>query len=286
VVSFVSLLVLMSTHNNQKELTSCLTALVKSASKSEFVVSLANSGDTVSIPMELENQVVITKVSNDSFWAESMYQASSAIKFQNAFTHLLWLNDDVSLFPNSIDDLIDLMAEKDADIVVGQTCSLDGDITYGGFLRESLLKPLHLQPVIAIDEAVKAETFNGNVVLIRTQALTRMGAFLRGYKHYLADIAYGLHATSKGLEVIVAPGFSGTCKANDTVNLSLDKQTSRIRRLMILNAPQGLPIIQQLRFSLRYGRYLGILYFVSTYLRFLWTLLTYEKSQPEIKFDS
>jgi len=275
----VSLLVLMSTHNRQEELTSCLTALIESASKSEFVVSLANSGDSVSIPMELENQVIVTKVSNDSFWAEAMYQASSAVKSQPAFTHVLWLNEDVSLFPNSIDVMIDLMAEKDADIVVGQTCSLDGDITYGGFLRESILKPLHFQRVIALDEPVKAETFNGNVVLIGSQALTRMGAFLRGYKHCLADIAYGLHANSMELEVIVAPGFSGTCKANDTVNSSLDKQASRTRRLMILNTPQGLPFIQHLRFSLRYGRSLGILYFVSTYLRFLLTLLTYEKSQ-------
>lgn len=281
-----NLLILLSTHNRQEELTSCLTALVKAASKSEFVVSLANSGDTVSIPVELENQVRVTKVPNDSFWAEAMYQASTAIKSQTAFTHALWLNDDVVLFPNSIDAIIDLMAENDADIVVGQTCSLDGDTTYGGYVRESFLKPLHFQRVIALDDPVKAETFNGNVVLVGSQALTRMGPFLGGYKHFLADIAYGLHATSKGLEVIVAPGFSGTCEANNTVNLSLDKKSSRTRRLMILNTPQGLPVKQQLRFSLRYGRSLGILYFVSTYLRFLWTLLTYEKSQLEVNFDS
>ena len=173
----------------------------------------------------------------------------------------------------------------DADIIVGQTSSKEGELTYGGFVRKSAFMPLHFRRVITEDKAERADTFNGNIVLLGSKALIQIGPFLRGYKHYLADIAYGLSATRKGLRILVAPGFSGNCEVNATVNPSLDKKALRTRRLIALNTPQGLPVSQQLIFSLRYGRFLGIFYFISTYLRFLWTLFTYEKSQHEVNLD-
>lgn len=281
----VKLLVLMSTHNRQEELTSCLTALCKSISIANVVVSLSNSGKAVNIPGDLSIDVIVKKVPTNAFWAEAMFSASSLYERDSTFTHVLWLNDDVTLSPNSVDKLIRLMRSTGADIVVGQTSSKEGELTYGGFLRDSVLKPLHFRRVIARELPLKVDTFNGNIVLLGHKALTQIGPFLPGYKHYLADIAYGLNATRKGLRAIVAPGFFGVCRANDAVNPSLDKRVSRKERLVHLISPQGLPFTQHFRYSLSYGGALGIIYFASTYLRFLWALFTYEKSQPDVNLD-
>ena len=229
--------------------------------------------------------VIVRNVPEDTFWAEAMYCASAVYRKDHSFTHVLWLNEDVSLHPKSVDDLFILMNSYRADIVVGQTSSDDGEISYGGFLRDSRFKPLHFRRIIASYEPTNADTFNGNIVLLGPNALRRTGAFLRGYKHYLADIAYGLNASGKGLRVIVAPGFSGICQPNVSVNPSLDISFSRRERLKTLNKPKGIPVWQQLKFSLRYGGVIGILYFVFTYLRFLAILCIRQVPRPRMNIN-
>jgi GT2 family glycosyltransferase len=189
----------------------------------------------------------------------------------------MWLNEDVVLFPNSVSALLRTMEDNDADIVVGQTCSKDSEISYGGYKRRSSFLPLHFERILAVTEPMVADTFNGNIVLISPQAVKTLGSFLPGYKHTLADIAFGLEATGKGLKVLVAPGFSGICEPNTTVNSCMDVSSPRRSRIQALNKPHGIPIAQQWRFSIRYGGVLGVMYLFSTYLRFLLTLVKYKK---------
>jgi len=271
----------MSTHNRPVELFASLSYLCDSVPTGGFLVSLTNSGEQIEIPTDLGIEVSIKIVPQNYFWAEAMYSASLLFEGADEFTHVLWLNDDVTLFPNSINDLHDLMRSTGADIVVGQTSSEDGQVTYGGFVRHSALKPLHFRRIFAQDQPLSADTFNGNVVLLGVRALSRIGPFLPGYKHYLADIAYGLEATNQGLKILVAPGFSGACEPNLSVNPSLDTRVTRIKRLQMINEPQGIPFRQQWLFSLRYGGALGILYYFAAYLRFSLTLMFYKKTSPD-----
>jgi GT2 family glycosyltransferase len=143
-----------------------------------------------------------------------MELASKVFSSASRFTHVLWLNDDVELFPHAIDSLISLMKSSETDIVVGQTTSKSGMPSYGGFVKRSRFAPLHFDAVLAGEKPVKAETFNGNIVLLGRKALETLGPFLPGYKHYLADIAYGLEATRKGLNILVAPSSLGMCEPN------------------------------------------------------------------------
>jgi GT2 family glycosyltransferase len=248
----------------------------------EFFVSLSNSGEPVHIPSDLRDSVAITKTSSNSFWAQSMEMASKLWQPSSRFTHVLWLNDDVELFPDSISNLLALMSSEGADVVVGQTASSKGLFSYGGFVRRSKLKPLHFNAVFAQGEPMHVDTFNGNIILLGPNALKAIGPFVCGYKHYLADIAYGLEATSQGLRVLVAPGFSGKCEPNLKKNPAIDTNTTRNQRIRALNTPPGLPIRQQWRYSIRYGRFLGLVYFLTTYLRFMWNLAFYHKGSPKV----
>jgi GT2 family glycosyltransferase len=272
-----NVLVLIATHNRQESLERCLTALSASLSDCEFVVSVSNSGGAVSIPSTFGAAVTITKAPSNSFWAESMELASKNLSSASRFTHVLWLNDDVELFPDSVKNLISLMSSSEADVLVGQTVSSRGAPSYGGFVRRSKIKPLHFDSVLAGDEPIRADTFNGNIVLLGSKALENIGPFLKGYKHYLADIAYGLETTQKGLRVLVAPGALGVCEPNLKQNPALDRTVPRSERIRVLNTAPGLPIRQQWRFSIRYGGILGLVYFFATYARFFWNLAFYKK---------
>ena len=273
-----NMLVLMSTHNRQLHLASALYSLNEALPTKNFVVSLSNSGEHFEELKPLGFRIEVSKVSTASYWAEAMYTASSLFFRSNEFTHVLWLNEDVILFPNSILDLLSVMSISDADIVVGQTVSDNGQISYGGFLQHSVALPLHFRRILAKKFPLKVDTFNGNVVLLGPKALSAIGPFLSGYKHYLADIAYGLEATRMGLKVFVAPGFAGHCQPNLTINPSLDTGRTRRQRIHLLNQPQGIPYRPQIRFSLRYGGVLGIVYLVSTYARFAIKLISFQKT--------
>lgn len=275
-----NILVLIATHNRPNSLERCLSALGASMSGHEFVVSLSNSGGAVAIPSDFGAALTINKVSSNSYWAESMELASKLFRSDSRFTHVLWLNDDVELLPESISKLITLMSSSKADVLVGQTSSRNGEPTYGGFVRRSRFAPLHFDPVSAGDEPARVDTFNGNIVLLGNKALETVGPFLPGYKHYLADIAYGLEASRRGLEILVAPGHSGVCEPNLTANPAVDRTIPRGQRLRLANSPPGLPIRQQWRFSIRYGGVLGLAYFCATYARFIWNLAFYEKATP------
>lgn len=242
-----------------------------------FAVSLTNSGSQVSIPSQFRAELTINTAPTNSYWAESMELASNLLTSGSGYSHVLWLNDDVELFPDSVSKLISVMSSKEADIVVGQTTTKSGMTSYGGFVRKSMFKPLHFNRVFAGDHPIRAETFNGNIVLLGPKALRTIGPFLSGYKHYLADIAYGLEANGLALSIFVAPGSSGVCESNLKPNPALDRTIPRRTRLRVLDTAPGLPIRQQWRFSTRYGGLLGLVYFCSTYARFIWNLAFYKK---------
>jgi GT2 family glycosyltransferase len=244
----------------------------------DYSVALANSGDDLHIPEQLLERVSITRVPEDFFWAEAMHTAAEVSWDGKNHSHVLWLNDDVELEPSSVKKLLEHATAFEADIVVGQTISKEGILTYGGYRKRSKFRPLDFERVIANSHPIKPETFNGNVVLIGPKALSALGPFPSGFKHFLADIVYGLDASRVGLSLLVAPGFAGTCQPNNEVNPALDIRRRRRERLRSVNSPKGIPLRQQWRFSMGYGGLLGPIYFLASYSRFFITLIRYRSN--------
>jgi GT2 family glycosyltransferase len=254
-----------------------INSLQKAEHDFEVTLSLANSGNSINGLPKSRMRMIVKTVPNSYFWADAMHEASRFFYQEQNFDFVLWLNEDVTLTPNSLCNLVEVLKSNTADIVIGQSYSQSGDLTYGGFNQESPLKPLHFKRARAISDPVPVDTFNGNIVLIGKKALNRIGPFLKGYRHYLADIAYGLEASRKGLKIVVAPGASGICEENLKVNRSLDTSIKRSKRLSDLNSPDGIPFIPQWKFSIRYGGVLGVFYFLATYTRFFATLMFYRR---------
>ena len=64
------------------------------------------------------------------------------------------------------------------------------------------------------DQLQRADTFNGNVVLIPWSARVAVGPIDGAFPHAYADDDYGLRATALGVPIVQAPGAVGTCPRN------------------------------------------------------------------------
>lgn len=151
------------------------------------------------------------------FWAKSM-----AIAENLALNHdmapekhyfLLWLNDDVTLFPERVSDAVATCVDRPDAIYVGGMREQQGDHSYGGFVRSGL-HPLGFKKVEPNGHLQRIETFNGNFVLYSIETARRVGPIDGRFSHSLADIDYGLRASRAGVPIFQLPEPVGICNLN------------------------------------------------------------------------
>lgn len=267
--------VLVTTHNRINELQRAVNSLDKSIENVELHLIIANSGEEITLmPTQNIKTVEIISVATNSYWADSMYQAAKRIPRLREGDKVLWLNEDVTLIDGAIEKLIALSNEG-APVVVGQTYDQKGALTYGGFRSKNQFFRLHFARVEAARMPEEVDTFNGNIVLVNPSRTGKLGIFLPGYKHALADIAYGLELHKRGLKAVLAPGASGYCELNNSVNICFDTTLSRWLRVRSVFKANGLPPGPQFKYSLNYGGFAGLGYFLATYIRFVGKLLVF-----------
>lgn len=151
----------------------------------------------------------------DAFWAKGMATAERrALQQAGDDDLLLWLNDDVSLHDDAIEQLLVVLDGRKDRIAVGATTDpSDGTMNYGGYVHVGPhpLKFRHLEPE---GGPFPVDTFNGNCVLVPAPAARRIGGIEGGYSHGLADIDYGLRANRAGVVPLLVPRPVGTCPSH------------------------------------------------------------------------
>lgn len=151
------------------------------------------------------------------FWAKSMEMAESlALNFEmspekNYF--LLWLNDDVTLFPDQVLQAISTCVERPDAIYAGGMREMQGGHSYGGFAKSGL-HPLSFKKVEPNGQLQRIDTFNGNFLLYSFATAKRVGPIDGRFSHSLADIDYGLRAFRAGVPIFQLPQPVGICNLN------------------------------------------------------------------------
>lgn len=113
-------------------------------------------------------------------------------------------NDDTLLDNHAVTTLIDTASKyKNKVIVVGSTCDLSGNLSYGG--REMSRKHKIIAPNSV--ETKECATFNGNIVLIPNRVVDIIGIIDPFFHHSFGDIEYGLRATKMVLNVLLLQDF-------------------------------------------------------------------------------
>jgi GT2 family glycosyltransferase len=243
----------MTCHNRRDSTAGCLAVLKAQANHElaiePFVTDDGSTDGTADAIRRVWQDATIIQGTGTLFWAAGMALAErTAVRTQPDF--LLWLNDDVILDPDAVVRLTTTSSQYPGAIIVGATIDpMTGDRTYGGRLRPGW-HPQRLTPLPLSDRPQRADTFNGNVVLVPWQVRQRVGPIDGGFPHAYADDDYGLRATAMGVPIIQAPGALGRCRRDSPRDVAAIRVTDRWASLQ---APGGLPWRAQARYLKRHG---------------------------------
>lgn len=182
-------------------------------------------------------QVRIIKGDGTLYWCQGMRKAWGVAAVHN-YDAYLWLNDDVTLFPDSLQVLCDTLSLQYAacgqnGIIAGSTIDPEsGNTSYGARLGLTTPPPG--------DEPRAIRLFNGNVVLVSRDAFKQLGTLSSLYRHSFGDLDYAIRAAKRGIPAWLAPGHQGQCAANSRKPW-LNPSATLPQRLQALHSPTGCP---------------------------------------------
>lgn len=265
--------VLLTCHNRVDRTLACLDALAASDHESVdlgvILVDAGSSDGTGETVRRRHPQVEVLTRGADLFWNGGM-RVAMAEAYRRDPDHYLWLNDDVEIDQDAVRRLLQCHQALEAQspnpaIVVGSTRDpVTGQLTYGGVVRPSRLRPLRYAVVTPGAEPRRAEAMNGNCVLLSRGVVQRIGTLAAAYTHGMGDFDYGHRAVRAGCEVWVAPGSFGTCARNPPA-VPAPTLSEHSRRLT--SPTGGLPPAEWAAFARRWAGPLWPVYAVSPYLR-------------------
>ena len=215
------------------------------------------------------------------FWARGMAAAE-----QKAVTYdpdyLLWLNDDVTLFPGSLDRLVAVAEQSRPGPVVVAGAVQDpvtSATTYGGVVRRDW-HPMRYALAEPQDAVIEVDTVHGNVLLVPRETYRLLGGIDGVFEHAYADFDYGLRLRDIGGRCLLAPGHAGTCEQNMAAHPTILDTGRWQDRWRFTLSPKGRPIRSQVRYLKRHGGPAWPVFAASPYLR---TLLQPVRAQAAVE---
>lgn len=245
--------VICTCHDQRNMVESCMKALFEQVGYSgalrAFVVDDGSTDGTGDALASLNYDITILPGDGTLFWAAGMEMAERAA-LATTPDLVLWLNADTLLDADAMVRLMKQHMDDERAIVVGATRDpVTGEGTYGGRLRASSWHPQRFERLPIRDVVQKADTFNGNVVLVPRKAREVVGPIDGLFPHAYADDDYGLRAGRLGVPMVQVPGTVAACRANGP--------GTRVRRgpaaWRAMQSPKGLPFLAQARFLRRHG---------------------------------
>jgi GT2 family glycosyltransferase len=291
---------LLTCYNRKQKTLASLTALFNQELPTEVRIDvyLLDDGSTDGTVMAVSQsypQVKILQGNGNLFWNGGMRQAfGEAIKHD--YDYYLWLNDDTTLYRDSISRLLEtshsLLAQgEQRAIVAGSTCDPQTNaLTYGGVVRRSRLRPLKFDLVEPGEHVKRCDTINGNCVLIPREVVQAVGNLDSAFTHYIGDWDYGLRAQQQGCTVWIIPGYVGTCSQNYQPGSTANSPVPPGERFKKMGQPKGLNVQSEILYPLgewkvfaqRHGGLLWPVYWLIPYRRLLWISLMGSPRNEEV----
>lgn len=235
---------LLTCHNRKVKTLKCLDSLF--AIDSSIEIYLTDDGCTDGTSEEVQRnfpKIHIIRGDGGLFWNRGMYAAwKEALK--GGYDYYLWLNDDVELYADSLEELKNCNKEGTA-IVSGivEDCNHE-NILYGGF-------DVSKQLIIPKGKPQKIRWMNGNVVLVPKSVVEKIGILDPYFIHDLGDVDYGMRAQKNGIEVLSTGKPIASGYRNDICRIR-KWNSSLLDRFKALNMPLGSPLRQNFHFRYRH----------------------------------
>jgi len=291
--SKISIGVVITCHNRKEKTLASLKKLINqdNIDKIDLNIYLVDDGSTDGTSEAVKKnfpQVNIIKGDGTLYWNGGM-RVAFLKAMRNKHDYYLWLNDDTILYRNALKLLvtnsINLKQKQGNDVIVtGSIKDIDtGAINYGGRNQKSKLQPLFFTLLNSSAELQKCNTFNGNVVLIPQNVVSKIGNISPEFsKQHGGDIDYGLRAKYEGFESWVVPGVVGECPSNSLKGTIFDKSLPLRDRIKQMKSPKGVPPAREwMVFAKRHAGFLWPFYWLRTMVRiiFPWAYLLIRKPQ-------
>ena len=270
----LTIAVLMTTFNRLQKTIRCLDSLYGSSFDRAvdirvFLVDASSTDGTADVIADMyrEKKIEVYTVSSDHYWAMGMRYAwthAQAI----GYDQLLWLNDDVVLYSDSLNRMLsNIDTAWTPSVAIGALINeSNGEISYSGYRRKTRARPLDVEMVTPGSSAKNCDTMNGNVVLVPAQVDRMAGGFPESYIHALADFAYGFEIRKLNIQILLVPGVVGVCERDEHHRKWLDRDLHVWQRLREVAGPKALPPKTWIRYCLKYGGPLGILNGIKPYV--------------------
>ncbi|SCE05255.1 Glycosyltransferase, GT2 family [Streptomyces sp. ScaeMP-e83] len=224
----VHLAVLMTSHNRRARTLSALSALESQQglpAHATLGVHLVDAGSTDGTPEAVRRRhpsVEVMSVGADVPRNQALRIASRNSRSggggggshsgrpggpSHRWTHQLWLDDGVDLFPDALAGLLGAADEVGAGaVVVGAVRGADGSTVYSGRRGRSLtlVEPGGERPE-------PCDTYDGRVVLLPRAAYDVVGDLDKVFRHRMGDYDHGFRARRAGVPAFVAPSPVGVC---------------------------------------------------------------------------
>lgn len=256
----------------------CLAALERAAARVEggveaVLVDDASPDGTAEAVRARFPWVHVVQGTGNLYWCRGMHLAI-AHAWPSRPELLLWLNDDTLLDEDALAGLVgahDSLSGSGAHplILVGSTRDpVTGKRSYGGCRRVEGISRIAVRYVEPCAHPQQLDTFQGNVVLVNSLALARVGNLDDGFEHGMGDTDYGFRAGYAGVPVWLAPGTCGTCSTNAAPGTYFDTSLPWLARWSLFIGRKGMPPASWLRFTRRHAGVLWPLYFLRPYVGF------------------
>ena len=238
VIKKTNIAVILTCYNRKDKTLTCLHSLETSTQKASasFEIFLVDDGSTdgTSVAVKKEFPAIhIIPGNGNLFWNRGMHLAWEIAAKQKDFDFYLWLNDDVKLFPDALETLLNAAKQHTDSIITGTMQSKrSGKITYGGFNEDDKL-------IVPGGMTTKCKKFHGNLVLVPNSAYLKLGNLDPFYIHAIGDFDYSLRAYKHGIMSYVASAVTGYCEEHERLPLWCLPETPLKQRLKTLYSPLG-----------------------------------------------
>jgi GT2 family glycosyltransferase len=276
---------LLTTYNRKDKTLACLESLAlqhlpAGVHIEVFMTDDASTDGTVDAVQKKYPGVNIFHGTGSLFWAGGMRNTwRKALPYNPDY--FLLLNDDTLLYPAAISELLQ-SAQKSIDetgldaICIGSTVDPEtGKPSYGG--RKLASKRSWSSYLIHSDtDYLHCDLAHANILLVPSPVVDKIGILSEAYTHGLADYDYTLKARKAGIDMLITPGFLGTCVDDHGHNWK-SHDVSLKERIKYLKSPKGLAYKEYLsfireHFPLSYPSAFAKLW-IKTFFPFIWDSL-------------
>jgi GT2 family glycosyltransferase len=260
-------------HNRKSHTLLCLESLKRAAqlaiSRVHVTVYLVDDGSTDGTTQDVRARfpdVRIIPGSGVLYWCGGMRLAWCTAASDAIYDGYLWLNDDVELFADSLNVLLDTQSIVAAQtgrpgIIVGATRDEQTGVTSYGDMGSAGVSPAGESPR-------PVELFNGNIVLVPDSVYRMIGGLSRFYSHGFGDMDYAVRARRYAVPTWLAAGHLGSCAANSVPRWS-KKELPLWSRFIALHRPTGCPPWELALLMIRSGKW----WFPYSIARLYWRVL-------------